>query len=200
MFKIKEFEENKRNQENVIDLNGLKQYSDNFEILSFTEKLKRVPFHVELISNTNISVIPFGVNSINITIDVQEIVNDEYIILKNLNGEEIRIDIKPNEYFVNDRNYKFKITKSEILENGDLKLKILSKVNNEEMGWRCTYFGKPINYEITPSESNKSEYVTIKLLSSMFVDYKAVLKFEQEESGNEITYYVNNTPDGIVLS
>ena len=201
MFTIKEFEEKKtKSQSNVIDLNGLKEYSDNFEVLSFTENGKRIPFHVDLVSNPNISISAFGVNSINITIDVEAIVNDEFIVLKNAYEEELRIDIKPNEYFVNDRDYKFKITKSELLENGDLKLKILSKVNNEEMGWRCTYFGQPIEYTVTPMESDKSCYVTITPISHLLIDYETLFKFQQEESGEEITYIVKITPNGIVIS
>ena len=153
-----------------------------------------------MVSNPNISISAFGVNSINITIDVEAIVNDEFIVLKNAYEEELRIDIKPNEYFVNDRDYKFKITKSELLENGDLKLKILSKVNNEEMGWRCTYFGQPIEYTVAPMESDKSCYVTITPISHLLIDYETLFKFQQEESGEEIAYVVKITPNGIVIS
>lgn len=184
-------------ENNVIDLEGLKEYDKEFEVLSLNDKGKRQPFSVELVTNENIKISVLDVNIIKIIINVQAIVNEEFIVFKNYIGEKINISVKPNMYFVDDKEYKFKVTKSEIRENGDLRLKILSKVNGEEIGWKCIYNGKPVSYSITPMENTKSCFITIKLLSQLFVDYTSTLMFEQEESGEIIEYKIYNTPDGM---
>lgn len=184
-------------KDKTINLDGLKDYDHNFEVYSCTENGKTQPFQIELVTSDNIIVEKFNVSSIHIFIDVEYIVKEEYIILKNILGEKLIITVKPNEYYTNDRNYKFKLTKNEFNKNGELKLKILSKVNNIEMGWSCVYDGKPIQYEITPMKSDKSSYVTVKLMSTLFIDYISTLKFQQNESGNVIEYKIKNTPNGM---
>ena len=184
-------------KDKTINLGGLKDYDRNFEVHSCNDKGKTQPFQIELVTSEDILVEKFNVSSIHIFIDVEFIVKEEYIILKNILGEKLIITVKPNEYYTNDRNYKFKLTKNEFNKNGELKLKILSKVNNTEIGWRCIYDGKPIQYEITPMESDKSSYVTIKLNSILFIDYVSILKFQQNESGNVIEYKIKNTPNGM---
>ena len=193
MFVIKDLEDN------IIDLDGLKEYNNDFEVLSFKESGKRSPFYVDIVSTEDIYITFFDVSSINIEIDVENILKDEYIILKNLNGEEITLTIKPNEYFVNDREYRFKITRTEKKKNGDIRIRLMSKVNKSEIGWKCTYDGKPIYYEITPMESSKSEYITIKLQSQVFSEYESMIRFQQEESGEIVELKINNTLEGMEL-
>lgn len=191
MFYIKGLENN------IIDLDGFDEYSEEFEVVSLNDNDKRQPCGIEYISNEGIEVTFFGVNFVRISIDVSEIINDEYIILKNYIDETITLTVKPNQYYVDDKDYKFKITKSEFKDNNDLRLKILSKVNGKELGWKCTYDGKPISYSITPMENDKSCFINVKLLSQLFVDYTSVLIFEQDESGETIEYNILNTPEGM---
>lgn len=191
MFAIKDL------NNNTIELQGLKDYSNKFEILSFNENGKRMPFFTELVTSNDISVELFNICFINVTINVKNIIKDEYIVFKNINGEKLILTIKPNNYFVEEREYKFKITKSEFTKDGKLKLKIYSKVNGEDIGWKCIYKGKPIDYNISPIESYESTYVTVELLSEMLTDYVSTLIFEQKESGKKIEYKINNTTEGM---
>ena len=191
MFYIKGLEDN------IIDLDGVKEYMEEFEVVSLNNKGKRQPFQIELITNENIRVSSFEVNFLRIEITPQMIVNEEHIVLKNYIGEKIIITVKANEYFTNEIKYKFKITKTEFKKNGDLRVKILSKANGEEIGWKCTHDGSPLSYEITPKEDEKSSFITIKSLTNLLIDYTSVLIFEQEESGEIIKLEIYNTPDGM---
>lgn len=193
MLSIKDLEQN------VIDLNGIKEYSEDFEILSINKNGKRLPLRVDLVSTPSIKLNMFNVSSINITIDVKSILKEEFVILKNLIGEKLILRIMPNEYYTNERIYKFKATKKEVNKNGDIKIKIISQVNDMEIGWKCTYDGSPISYEIKPKKSSKSGTVTIKSLMEMTTDYVSTVIFEQEESGETIEVKINNTPQGMEL-
>lgn len=194
MFKIKDL------KDNIIDLNGLKEFEKEFEIISInTKNDKKIPFYIDLVSTPNIKVSVFNDNSIKITINVVEILEEEFIIFRNAQQEKLTITIIPNAYFLDEIQYKFKITKSEITKDGILKLKILSKGNGTEVGWKCVYDGKPISYCITPMESNKSEYVYIKLAMEMISDFTSKLIFEQNESGEKVEFEINNTPNGMKL-
>jgi hypothetical protein len=48
-------------------------------------------------------------------------------------------------------------------------------------------------------ESNKSEYVYIKLAMEMISDFTSKLIFEQNESGERVEFEINNTPNGMKL-
>lgn len=185
---------------NIIDLNGVDEYDNDFVVDSVNDNNgKEIPFNIDVVTNKNIYVTIHAVNSIRIYIDVEFITAEEYIVLRNINGEKLVITVKPNEYMLAEKEYKFKITKAEIQENGDLKLRILSKMNKTELGWRCIYNGKPLNYKITPMESNKSSYVNVKLLSIMLSDYISKLVFEQDESGEKTSIKILNTTEGMEI-
>jgi len=194
MFKIKDL------KDNIIDLNGLKEFEKETEIISInTKNNKKIPFYIDLVSTPNITVNVFNGNLIKIIINVAEILKEEFIIFKNAQQEKLIINIIPNIYFLNERQYKFKITKSEITEDGILKLKILSKGNETEVGWKCVYDGKPISYNITPMESDKSDCVYVKLTMEMISEFTSKLIFEQNESKERIEFEINNTPNGMKL-
>lgn len=184
-------------ENNIIDLSGEIEYINEFDVLSLNEYGKRLPFQIDLVTSSNIWVSLFKVSSIKVEIDVNSIVKDEYITLKNINGEKLVITIKPNTYVTEEDVFKFKMTKATFKDNGELKLKILSKVNNEEIGWKCIFDGQPISYEITPRNDVGSAYVTVKLLSEIFSNYTSELIFEQNFSGNKIVYKILNTPEGM---
>lgn len=182
---------------NTIDLTNINEYSNDFEIFSFNDNEKIQPYYIEYISNEGISLTKFDTNFLNVTIDIEAIIENEYFILKNLIGERLTINIKPNENYIRDKTFKFKITKQEFKEDNILKLKILSKMNDDEIGWKCTYDGKPISYQITPMESNQSSYVTIKLMANMINDFISTIIFKQDGSGRIIKYHIKNTPNGM---
>lgn len=193
MFTIKDL------KDNTINLDGLKEYSNDFEVLCLNERGKRIPFYIDFVSSEYISVSTFGVNLINISIDVEYVLNEEYIILRNIYGTRIRITILPNPYFVDDREYKFKITKTEVKDSKSIKIRIFSKVNKSEIGWKCIYDGKPLSYTIAPRENSKSGYVNITLNDNVLVEYDSHIMFMQDESGEQIDLKIKNSPNGVEI-
>lgn len=183
--------------DNIIDLTDLDEYSNDFEVISLSDNEIKQPYYIEFVSNEGIFITKFDVSQIKIEIDVGSILNDEYFILKNNIGERITVFIKPNNNYVRDKKYKFKITKQEFKEDNLLTLKILSKANDKEIGWKCIYDGKPISYIITPMENDKSSYVTIKLTSKILAQYIAPIVFQQDESEETIIYKIKNTSNGM---
>ena len=196
MFKIKNLEEN-----NLINLEGKKEYKEQFEVLSYNEKnMKRTPFTVSTITSPFISARTFGVSLLEIGIDVEGVTKEEHVVLTNINGEEIIITINPNSYFSNEREYKFRISKSEILDDGTLRLRILSKVKGKELGWKCTYDGRPMVYSIMPKEGSKSGYVRIKpMVMEIYSEFISKLEFQQEESGEKAEILIKVTKDGMEI-
>ena len=175
----------------IINLNGLKEYDWNFQVISKDKNKKDQSFFVSHISNDAISIEQVGLDNINISIDVKNILKDEYFEITSINGETKLFTVKPNTFYTEDKDYKFKITKTEITKDGDLKIKIFSKVNKEEIGWKCTYKGEPIKFEITPLKKEKSSFVIIKLISKLLVSqYDTIFEFTQNESNETITLKV----------
>lgn len=189
MIRINELEDN------IIDLNG---NVSNYELTveSKDSKGKFKAYDVDLVTNDNINVSKHG-QTLLVTINIEEILKEETIVLINTLNERLEIKVLPNSYYTMDKNYKFKITKKIYDEDGSLKVKILSTMNDEEIGWRCTYDGKPMSYFITPLYSNESGYVVIKQKSNVFSDFDSLIEFTQAESGEVISLNVHNTPDGI---
>ena len=72
---------------------------------------------------------------------------------------------------------------------------MLSKVNDEEIGWTCTYDGKPMDYIISPYESDKGEYVSISPIVSIISEFDSVIEFTQIESNNKIRITLTNMPN-----
>ena len=192
MIEIKEL------NDNTISLNKEDYSKYTLDIISQRDNGNRSPFAIDLVSNVNIiTANTVGNSSLNIEIDTPNVLNEEYIILKNMQGDRAKITILPNTYFTMEKEYKFKITKKVYEDDGSLMIKILSKMNDEEIGWDCTYDGKPMEYFIKPKFSDKGEYVRIKPAVTVVNDFTALLKFTQKQSGNVIRLEVYNTPDGI---
>ena len=190
MLQVKELEDN------VIELkNGITHYE--FNVISKGSNGSNKSFSVELVTNDLITVKPFDLNSISIDIDIPNIVNEECIILKNTLNEMVEIKVIPDEYYTMEKEYKFKITKKVYNDDGSFKIKILSTMNDSELGWRCIYDGKPMSYLISPRESDGSCYVTIKYAATVVMPFNSLLKFKQNESGNIIDLVLYNTPEGI---
>ena len=191
-------------ENNTIDLNGIKSAVFSVDAIISSKKVDGTPtsYFVDIVSSEYVTVHKSGNDVISIEIETPKILKKEYVILKNTENEKLEINILPNLYFTTERKYKFKITKKYIDENGNIKIKLLSKVNNEEIGWKCTYMGQPLSYKIEPLSSHKSGYVTITLLSKIKVnnEYYVPFKFRQDESNNEVKLKVTYTRDGVILS
>lgn len=183
-----------RNESNI--------FEQELTITSQNENGSTIPFSIEFVSSNYITVSTYGNYGIKIIADTPNILQNEYIILRNAENERVRITIKPNSYFTMERNYKFKITSEKIDKDGKLILKILSKVNNMDIGWQCTYMGQPISYDVSPLNSDKGEYVTIsnKKGNVIYGNFDSLFKFQQNESNNIIKYYLHNTPNGIIVN
>ena len=181
-------------EDNTIQLNESEESEYSFNVVSENNNGSSSPFVVKFISSENISSrIEYG-NILNLYIENAMILNEEYIFLRNTVGDTIRIAVIPSPYHTMEKTYSFKITSSKYLEDGSLKLKISSKMNGEDMGWKCTYDGKPMAYSITPFESEISEHVIIKPLADVRNEFKALVEFTQNKSNNVIKILLTNTP------
>lgn len=181
-------------KDNVLHLDKAEELYYNFTVVSKKENGRTIPFYLEYVSDDNINVkIVYGANLL-INVNPSLVLKEERITLKNTDGEYFLIDIVPNDYYVMEKTYSFKITSKKILEDGSLKLKIFSKVNGMEIGWECTYDGKPMKYEITPFNSDSGEHVIIKPMVTILNEFDAIIEFTQKESGKTIKISLKNTP------
>ena len=181
-------------ENNIIQLDESLESEYSFKVLSQNNNGSPSPFVVKFISSENISArIEYG-NVLNLYIENAMILNEEYIFLRNTVGDTIRIAVIPNPYHLMEKNYVFKITSKKYLEDGSLKLKIFSKMNDEDIGWKCTYDGRPMEYSISPFESGISEHVIIKPLAEISGEFEALVEFTQNGSNNVIKILLTNTP------
>lgn len=196
MIYIEGLESNVLTLEQSVDLN----YS--FEVVSTKKNGRPIPFVLNFISNNLIDAAVYG-NTLKIHVDASQILNEETINLTNMLGETYKLTIKPCEYFTYDKDYTFKITSKKFIGDGSLKLKIFSravvKFNDEkedeyEIGWECTYNGKPMAYSITPLEGEGGDYITITPETNILTEFEALVEFTQRESCNKISLMLTNTP------
>lgn len=181
-------------EDNTIQLNESEESEYSFNVVSENNNGSSSPFVVKFISSDNIGTRIEYNNILNIYVNNSSILKEEYIFLRNTIGETIRITVIPSPYHLMEKTYTFKITSSKYLEDGSLKLKISSKMNGEDMGWKCTYDGKPMAYSIAPFESEISEHVIIKPLAELANELEALVEFTQNKSNNVIRILLTNTP------
>ena len=176
-----------------------KPYNEhNLIIKSERNDGKQLPWGVDMVSDRNVIVKPYGVNGLKIILDFEKLDKECFIILRNYAKEKIRIIIKPNWYVLHPREYKFKITRTSI-EGKKMKIKILSKEGENELGWECTYDGKPLNYSIEPFENNKSSYVYINLKDELFTNVTSMIEFTQNKSEKKIKLNLEQNNDEIKI-
>ena len=181
-------------ENNIIQLDESLESEYSFKVLSQNNNGSPSPFVVKFISSENISArIEYG-NVLNLYIENAMILNEEYIFLRNTVGDTIRITVIPNPYHLMEKTYGFKITSKKYLEDGSLKLKIFSKMNGEDIGWKCTYDGRPMEYSISPFESETSEHVIIKPLADVRNEFETLVEFTQNKSNEIIKILLTNTP------
>lgn len=183
------------NQEQfILDLNEHPYDEHTITIASQGRTGNHLPWGVEMVSCGLVSAEPAGSDALNIHVDIENLDEECFILLKNYNKERIKIMVKPNNLLTikPESSYNFRISKKRI--NGrKVNIKILSKEDDNEVGWKCTYDGKPLHYSITPMESNKSDNVTIEVLDELFTEMPAVIEFTQEKSGKVIELKLKQT-------
>jgi hypothetical protein len=181
---------------NTINLNN-KQSHYEFNVSSVDDNGNNKNFAIELVTSEHIIVKAFDISSISIDINIPNILKEETIVLKNTANERLEIKVLPNSYYTMKKEYTFKIGKRIYKKDGSLKVKIVSMANDMELGWRCSYDGKPMSYSIFPRSNDVSCYVTITQAATVVSEFDSLIKFTQDESGNEIKLVLHNTPEGI---
>ena len=193
MLKIDNFE-----KEYILDLNDKPYNNHSLKVTSEVAPNMRLPWGVELVSNPLVKATPGTNNTLDIFVDMEKLMADAFIVLRNYNRERIKIIIKPNFIIISPREYTFKITRK-TTDGKKARVKLLSKENDREIGWECTYQGKPLNYSIEPLKSDKSRYVDIELLDDATSDFQTVIEFTQKRSGKVIELKLNQNSDGVQI-
>lgn len=165
------------------------------KIVSKKDNGRPSPFSLRMVSSEDVNVKITNGDTIKIQVQPHRILAEECIVLVNSVDEVIKLMIIPNEYYLMDKTYAFKITSKKLLDDGSLKLKIFSKVNDMDIGWKCTYDGKPLSYSITPFESEIGEHVVIVPQSKPLFEIDTLIEFTQDESKEKITMILKNTPN-----
>jgi len=185
-------------ENNSIFLDGYDGNEIELKVMSRNARNVKKHFVIDYVSSPNIVAYTLGGDSIKIEYEPREVTDNAFIILKNTLGETMRLTIVPKLFYSMEKTFKFKISSYKELEDGSIRLKLLSKVNDMEIGWKITYDGKPMTYIISPMESDKGDYVTIKPNATIVNDFTSVIIFKQDESDEEIRFEILNTPNGIM--
>lgn len=171
----------------TLDLGKLPYDEHEIKIDSRGGSGKHLPWGVEFTSSDAIKVEPVGNDVLSIKLDSEALMTDEYIVLRNYAKERLRIEIKHNLMVSAPKKYNFKISKKTV-DGKKARIRILSKENGNEIGWKCTYDGKPLTYVISPMESDKSGYVDIELKDDVYTSVNSVIEFTQDKSGEVIQF------------
>lgn len=185
MIKINNIE-----KEFILDLNDFPYNEHKLKVSSMDEKGNAIPWDVELVSNKIVKTERGINNTLNITTDVEKLKSDSIIVIRNTAKEIFKITLKYNVVLTREKKYKFKITKKST-EGRKTRIRILSKENNVDTEWECTYDGKPLSYVIKPMSSNKSGYVDIWMKDELYSRINTLIEFTQIKSGNVIKLKLN---------
>jgi hypothetical protein len=185
MIKINNIE-----KEFILDLNDFPYNEHKLKVLSKDEKGNAIPWDVELVSNKIVKAERGMNNTLKITTDVEKMECDSIVVIRNTAKEIFKITLKYNVVLTREKTYKFKITKKST-EGRKTRIRILSKENNVDTEWECTYDGKPLSYVIKPMSSNKSGYVDIWMKDELYSRINTLIEFTQIKSGNVIKLKLN---------
>lgn len=190
MITVNEFE-----KEYVLDLNKVPYDEHTIKVHSKKSFGDRIPWGVEIVSSPLVSAEIGAGDTLNISVDIENMKEESFILLKNYAKERIKIILKPNIKLTSSKTYKFRISKK-TADGRKTRIRILSKENNSEIGWKCTYDGRPLNYTIKPMESGKSGYVDIELMDELFINnFHSVIEFTQDKSNEVIKLELNQEND-----
>jgi len=177
-------------KEFVLDLNDFPYNEHKLKVSSKDEKGNAIPWDVELVSNKIVKADRDMNSTLKITTDVEEMKSDSIVVIRNTAKEIFKITLKYNVVLTREKTYKFKITKKST-EGRKTRIRILSKENNVDTEWECTYDGKPLSYMIKPMSSNKSGYVDIWMKDELYSRINTLIEFTQIKSGNVIKLKLN---------
>lgn len=181
-------------KEFVLDLNNFPYDEHELKIESQGRNGQFLPWNVEIVSHPGINVKPLSKGVLSILLDSESLSTDETIVLGNYEKEKMVIKIIHNDYLSKPKKYTFRVSKKEV--NGrHTRIRIISKEDKSEIGWKCTYDGKPLNYTIKPMKASRSGYVDIELNSRVFTNVNTLIEFTQEKSDNVIKLVLNQDND-----
>lgn len=190
MFKVNGIE-----KEIILDMNLLYSGKISLHVVSKGKNGNYLPWGIELVSCNLLTATTSSYDYLDVAYDRDNIDESCFILLGNYNKERFKISVVPKKQPLTSAEldlYKFKITKK-TTEGKKTRIKILSKgMDNEEIGWKCTYDGKPLNYSISPMESDKSDYVDIELTDEVYTDVDSVIEFTQDTTGKMISLPLHN--------
>ncbi len=183
-----------KDKEFILDLNDNPYDEHTITITSKGKNGNRLPWGIEMVSSPFILAEQGSNDTLNVYVDIENMKKDAFILLTNYSKERMKITLKPNIYLTSPKAYKFRISKKST-EGRKTRIRILSKENDNEIGWRCTYDGKPLNYSIVPMESDKSGYVDIEILDEVFTNTSSVIEFTQNKSNEVIKLLLSQGND-----
>lgn len=182
-------------KEYTLDLN---EYPENFHelnVVSYGDKGK-LPWSIYFVSNKSVVADKTG-DMLTIELDVKTFSNNTTIVIRNYKKELFKITIIPNTETIMEKKYDFFIDDKKITD-GILSFKIISKRNDKDFPWKCTYFGAPLSYNIDKTEADGSAEVNVELLTQMSNTFSSKLIFTQEDSNNNIELSLLNDKEGII--
>ena len=188
----------KKSGEYVLDLNEMPYDEHTIKVSSVNSNGENIPWGIEMMTNDFISAEPGADNTLNVYVDVEHFTSDAFILLRNYEKERLKVIVKPNLMLSAPKTYKFRISKKST-DGRKTKIRILSKENNNEIGWKCTYDGRPLNYSIVPMESDKSGYVNIEVIDELFTEIDSIIEFTQDRSGEVTILKLNQTNDDTTI-
>ena len=181
-------------KEFVLDLNEHPYDKHIGNVESKGEGDATIPWGVEMVSCDLVIAKPGVANTLDINVDIDEVANECFILLRNYAKERMKITIIPNTELSSPKTYKFRISKKST-DGHKTRVRILSKENGKEIGWKCTYDGQPYNYSISPKKADKSGYVDIVLLDELLATVNSLIEFTQEKSGEVIQLRLKQSND-----
>jgi hypothetical protein len=178
----------------TLDLNESCKEVHDFRVVSLDSNGNPVYWVVDYISCGAIRASKKGDTMVSISVDIDNILKNEYLYLVNAKNESLLILVVPNKEATAPKHYVFEADASVI--GGNILVSIESTVNDNDAPWVCSYDGKPLNLHIDPKSGNGPSEVTMSPRSRLYSAASTVVDFTQEKSGKQIRVYLSFSVDG----
>lgn len=175
-----------------LDLNDFPYESNVLDVISEVNSFP-LTFGVKYVTNPNVNANVIGGNKLDVTLDLKSFKEPCWICLANTDNEELFIEVIPNHEMSREKFYSFKLGKISI-ENGVVTINVISKESGKNHPWYIGVEGTPLSYEVTKTKTK----ITAKLTSMLASDYKGRFVLVQEESNNEIEFFLSHSIDGAI--
>lgn len=182
-------------KEYVLDFNDVSGNSVELLVVSKSgDGIKHSMWGVDLKSSDSVNTDIVGNNTLLVSIDVDNLFEDAYIWLRNMNGDKYKITVKPSSEATSNKRYEFRITSM-----FGASFKIRSYSNKAEARWECSYMGEPIDVSVCPTEGSGDTLVSV--VSQLYLKNKAnsFLEFTQDKSENKIVVPFSVSGDDVTL-